>query len=691
MRRGSPPSTRSLTAPTLCAATFAPSGWVTSSRLRAGRTYRATIDISKQAQFLGTHTFGVGYQYQRAYYSGFRSYSGPTYTIPATNADGSYVLPATVVGQPVSASFSLRQASASCTLCLLLTVPGVGDIPVYLRQERGEFGSANSFNTRSNYNAGYVQDTYRINKYVTAILGLRTEQERIIGRNLAYSFTDQWAPRLGVTVDPFGRGKTKIYYNYGRYFEYLPLDAAERSLSTENDFTLGRFAPDFTVVNGVRRAIINQYGTVTPVIDAAHFLNRAAGGTGSGVNISTQSNLEAILPGTKLGFKDEQVIGFEQQLPKNFVLSVRYIDRNLKRIIEDGAVLSPEAALAGIGQSYFIGNINARTDAGINLQPFTYPIGGTPPAGCATDASGNVLYDAGGINDIFGNPIGNVCFGPRGIDANGNSINIPDGQPDGFVNPVQKYRAFEIELNKRFSDGFQILSNFRFAKLRGNYEGHLRNDNGQTDPGISSLFDFTAGDFNLLGDQFAVGPLNTDRRFVSNIYGSYAFSDKNRAGFLSPRLSGLNLGIGIHMESGIPYSELLAHPVYGNAGEIPVGGRGKLGRSPFYTRLDLHADYPIRFSERVSLKFIGDFFNVTNSRPIFIINQFRESTAGQLNPDFGNPGAYRPPFNMRLGLRLEFNAIPLWIDLIGRERGVSLPLVFFIWDETMIANLAGIS
>ncbi len=36
------------------------------------------------------------------------------------------------------------------------------------------------------------------------------------------------------------------------------------------------------------------------------------------------------------------------------------------------------------------------------------------------------------------------------------------------------------------------------------------------------------------------------------------------------------------MESGVPVSEYLAHPVYLNAGEIPVGGRGKLGRTPFF-------------------------------------------------------------------------------------------------------------
>jgi len=140
---------------------------------------------------------------------------------------------------------------------------------------------------------------------------------------------------------------------------------------------------------------------------------------------------------------------------------------------------------------------------------------------------------------------------------------------------------------------------------------------------------------------------------VSNIYGSYTFS-KVKLGGAGRRLNGLNVGLGIHMESGLPLSEFFAHPVYLNAGEIPVGGRGKLGRSSFYTKFDLHADYPIRLSERMKLKLVADFFNITNDRRVFIINQFRESTQGQLNPDFGQPAAFHPPFYMRLGARLEF-------------------------------------
>ncbi|HMZ17695.1 MAG TPA: hypothetical protein PLD20_07190, partial [Blastocatellia bacterium] len=288
-------------------------------------------------------------------------------------------------------------------------------------------------------------------------------------------------------------------------------------------------------------------------------------------------------------------------------------------------------------------NVNSRLDAAVNPVSFKFTPGGAIPAQCdrtLVNADLGVCYATNGKN---GQPAGNAGA---------------DGVPDGFPDPIRKYRAVELELNKRFSKGWQLLTNWRIAKLEGNYEGHFRNDNGQTDPAISSLFDFTAGEFNLLGDQFAVGPLNTDRRHIANIYGSYALGD---SGYIR-RLKGLNLGAGIHMESGVPVSEYLAHPVYSSAGEIPVGGRGKLGRTPFFAKLDLHADYKFSLTERWRVTLIGDFFNVTNNQKLRLPDMFRESTAGQTNPDFLKPGiaatdltrGYFLPFNMRLGVRLEF-------------------------------------
>ncbi|MBO0721961.1 MAG: hypothetical protein J2P41_14145, partial [Blastocatellia bacterium] len=643
-----------------------------------GTSYRATLDTQKQVSFLGNHTFGAGYNFQRAFYSGVRDYSGPKYTVPATNVDGTPVTSTVVgspaaaaaIGQQVNAEFELFRATgnrAGCTLCPLLNIGGV-DVPVVLRQDRGEYGNT-SFRTESKYHSAYLQDTWRINRFVTGLIGYRWEQERMVGSpgitgdRLNYVFSGNWSPRFGVTVDPFGKGKTKFYYNFGRFHEYIPLDLAERSLSAESDFRNGWYIPNYFIdAQGNRRVQLNQYGTVTPILDAQHLVTGANGGIDSDlngrVNISLQNPSNAILDGTKLGYTDEHLIGFEQQLPGNLVVSVRFIDRKIGRIVEDAAVVSPESA-AFFGQTYFIGNIRSSVDAATNPIGFKFnPIFNAAgditnlPSQCDPELVNPSVTNFAGVN------LGGICYAALGANGQPAGAPIPDGVPDGFPDPVRTYRAVEFELNKRFSHGWQLLTNYRYASLRGNYEGHFRNDNGQTDPAISSLFDFTAGVFGLLGDQFAVGPLNTDRKHVSNIYGSYAFSGNGFGRFAK----GLNLGAGIHLESGVPISEYLAHPVYLNPGEIPVGGRGILGRTPFFARLDLHADYPFRISERMKFTLIGDFFNVTNNQSIRLLDQFRESTAGQGNPDFLRPAAqagalpigYYLPFNMRLGLKLEF-------------------------------------
>src|SRR4029079_4385027 len=297
------------------------------------------INTAKIWNMWGQHTVGVGYTYQRSLYSGSRERSGPRFTIPTTNAIGTPAdelgIPDFAAGQQFNVQFRLRAQSAACTLCPLFNVRGT-EVPVSLQVFRGEFGPP-TFDTRANYNAGYVQDTWRINKYVTALLGLRDEQERVIGSpnsvtgaRYAYSFTDQWAPRLGVSVDPTGKGNIKVYYNFGRFFEFLPLDAAERSLSQELDFIGARFAPAFTV-NGAGQRIVtlDANGAPIPVIDAAHLLSGAdaAVGLANGITVSA-SDLSAITAGTKLGFQDEHIIGADFQLPKNFVLSVRYQYRN---------------------------------------------------------------------------------------------------------------------------------------------------------------------------------------------------------------------------------------------------------------------------------------------------------------------------------------------------------------------------
>ena len=100
-------------------------------------------------------------------------------------------------------------------------------------------------------------------------------------------------------------------------------------------------------------------------------------------------------------------------------------------------------------------------------------------------------------------------------------------------------------------------------------------------------------------------------------------------------------------------------PAVLNAGEIPVGGRGKLGRTASYTRFDAHADYALPMGEQRRLKFIADFFNVFNSRKVRLPDQFAQldfipGVGNPPNPDFLKPRSSYNPFNMRLGIRFEF-------------------------------------
>ena len=180
-------------------------------------------------------------------------------------------------------------------------------------------------------------------------------------------------------------------------------------------------------------------------------------------------------------------------------------------------------------------------------------------------------------------------------------------------NPSRHYQALELELDKRYSNHWLAVVNYRMANLWGNYEGAYRNDNNQSDPGISSLFDFTAGKLNLLGDQFKPGYLSTDRRAVGNLFLSYTVGADSR--FVS-FAKGLTGGVGVRGQSGVPISFLGDHPAYFNQGEVPIGGRGAAGRTPSSVQIDGKAEYDLSIHEGKVLKLGLDAFNSATCSPL---------------------------------------------------------------------------
>ncbi len=88
--------------------------------------------------------------------------------------------------------------------------------------------------TKSTIVGGFVQDSWSIVDKVTLNVGLRYDALTLQGQDgmTRIALNDQMSPRVGVVWDPTQQGRSKIFANYGRYYEYIPLDISDRALSS---------------------------------------------------------------------------------------------------------------------------------------------------------------------------------------------------------------------------------------------------------------------------------------------------------------------------------------------------------------------------------------------------------------------------------------------------------------------------
>jgi hypothetical protein len=236
-----------------------------------------------------------------------------------------------------------------------------------------------------------------------------------------------------------------------------------------------------------------------------------------------------------------------------------------------------------------------------------------------------------------------------------------------FDDPIHKYNAIELTLNRRGAN-WTAAGSYTWSRLTGNFEGFFRDDNGQSDPAISSLYDFPtndptyvanfpgAGNIQYLGQS---GVLPLDRPHHVKLYGNYGF------------MNGLNLGVNLVLTSGKPITPMAANPVYDSEGEIPVTARGTgiqtidgfLTRTPFESQLDLQAAWSARVGGKKKLTFTADIFNLFNERLVTGYDQNTQLNSSTPNLDFGKPvnsllsgtpPQYQAPFNARVGVKFEF-------------------------------------
>jgi hypothetical protein len=301
----------------------------------------------------------------------------------------------------------------------------------------------------------------------------------------------------------------------------------------------------------------------------------------------------------------EITLGGEIEVSNNVTLGARGIYRSMINVIEDGSFDD--------GDTYFIFN------------PGRDKVGTTEANACAGDpATGRAPQ----------------CF----------------GRAQRF------YRAIEFTATKRFTNNYQFIASYVFSSLIGNYEGLFRNDNGQSDPNITSLFDLQS----LLNNTY--GRLPNDRPHQFKFNGSYRTPWK------------LLVSGNFYVQSGVPFNQLIPHPIYGNnegfqvqrgTAIIPTVSASEPGfpnvvqsigtnRTPTTMNLDLGAYYPIKLGEKRELRLSGDWFNVFNSQravtldQTFTINSGVSGVAPVANPFFGSALLVQAPSAFRFGAKFTF-------------------------------------
>ena len=260
-----------------------------------------------------------------------------------------------------------------------------------------------------------------------AALGIQVQQPeafRITNNNLA--------PRLGVSWDPKGDGRTKLFSAWGRYYDRLFLNTivGEQGLEkVQRYYVLDRDSID---------PVMNQAGTRVGVNPDHQF--------GAVISASPPS-VTQVDRGLATPFCDEWILGIEREIAPETALSVRAVQRRYRDQLQD---------------------------VDINHEVRINPATGEPSDyfGLAT------LVDPGDPDDPpFLNP-------------------VPDGRPDLFIrNPfynqvlrvgnfnTARYGALEVELRRRASRRWQMQGSYTYSRARGSaedFQSRLGNDPSTT-------------------------------------------------------------------------------------------------------------------------------------------------------------------------------------------------------------------
>jgi hypothetical protein len=423
-----------------------------------------------------------------------------------------------------------------------------------------------------------------------------------------FSILDNWAPRAGLVWDFLGNGKGAVRFNYGRYYESVPMTINERAFGGEgsririwNDIDKTKCLP----------------GRDDPAADSSP----CKAGTPDDKTLGGQDSIVA--PGLKGQYSDEFVLSADYEPFSSWVFGIAGVYRNLGRVIED---MSTDG-----GSTYMFGNPGS--------------------------------FDVNSLDSIRDkiNHTSDPVERARLEQTIGSLTRINE-----FPKPVRDIWQLQFRVDKKVSDHFMILATYVLSWAYGNYPGLITANNGQLDPNLSSQFDLPQLVVNRMGF------LPQDQRHRIKLSGFYKAALKDYGinspfSFTVGLSGGIQSGLPyetLGRDQFYGNDEVFLLP-RGSGGRTPWTWSVDLNIGAGYEITeDMTAELfaalynitnnqdPVAYDDSYTYDTVRPIVNGGKDQ----LDYARNMKGGPVtkNPNYGQPIAFQMPFSAQLGFRLKF-------------------------------------
>ncbi len=467
--------------------------------------------------------------------------------------------------------------------------------------------------------AYFIQDAVHPVRNLTVNLGLRLENQKMYDfRGDEFLSLSNLGPRLGVVFDPSDEGRSKIFANYGQFYESIPMTLAARYFGGEG-------------------ILVRHYDNTSPMCATLPSQWTGVGGEASRCPLTGTEFVNAGAPypvqaNIRAQYHNEVVAGFRHALTQDLVVGIDYTHRWLGSIIEDG------------------------TGDGRNFQ---FVLGN--PGDVPKEALSQVQNDIDAKKAILAqtaDPQQKAIYQAQLDDLNTKLLNLKilGSEPK----PERTYDAITLSATKRLSQRWMLSAFYTYSRLIGNYNGLYDADNGYFAPNGGNAYDTPELVLNRRG------PLANDRPHSGRVDGFYQLPVGAKGSII--------LGGSFSAYSGVPRN-YISQWVQGVQLNFLLP-RGSAGRTPTVTQMDVKVAYHRELSKTTAMEAFLNLYNVTNERTPLelddnytfdiatpIVNgtvkdlQYAKNIFGapvSKNPNFGQPTVFQQPVHGQLGLRFLF-------------------------------------